>query len=115
MQAVHAPSFGRTEPQMNQWPNRSRTIAARSTGPTGLGKLPARSDQTLSVVLSCHPRVLLDDTEQSVLLTTDDNKQRAHYLGKKRHTVKNNLSCCLGKRVLFLSVTYSSSVYDKAF
>lgn len=33
---------------------------------------------------------------------------------KKRHTVKNNLFCCPGKRVLFLSATYPGSVHDKA-
>lgn len=82
IQAVHAASFGLTQPQLNQWLHRSlpwlRAALAR------LGELPARPDQALPAVLAQHPRVLLDATERPVPRSTDAETQREHYSGKKK-------------------------------
>ena len=82
VQAVHAASFGLTQPQMNQWLHRSlpwlREALAR------LGELPARPDQVLSAVLDRQRRVLLDATERPVPRSTDADTQRTHYSGKKK-------------------------------
>ena len=82
VQAVHAASFGLTQPQMNQWLHRSlpwlRQALAR------LGEVPARPDQALPAVLARHPRVLRDATERPVPRSTDAETQREHYSGKKK-------------------------------
>jgi hypothetical protein len=82
LQAVHAASFGLTQPQANAWLHRSlpglRQALAR------LGELPARPDRALPTVLTRHPRVLLDATERPVPRSTDAETQRVQYSGKKK-------------------------------
>lgn len=82
LQAVHAASFGLTQPQMSQWLHRSLPWLQEALA--RLGELPARPDQALPTVLARHPRVLLDATERPVPRSTDVDTQRAHYSGKKK-------------------------------
>jgi hypothetical protein len=82
LQAVHAASFGLTQPQANAWLQRSLPWLQEALA--RLGELPARPDQALPAVLRQHPRVLLDATERPVPRSTDAETQREHYSGKKK-------------------------------
>ncbi len=57
-------------------------------------------------------RLLIDATERSYHRSTDDTKQREHYSGKKRHTLKNTVMSLPDKFIVFLGRTFSGHNHD---
>lgn len=82
LQEYHALQYGITQPQANLWLHGSldwlwETLAR-------LKELPARSDKALADVLVNQLEVLLDGMEPAVGRSTDYQRQKEHYSGKKK-------------------------------
>jgi hypothetical protein len=108
--------FGLGQPQANEWVHRLTPLLNAALGYEQ--QLPARQAADLEQLLAQCPELefIIDGTERPIQRSTDPQRQREHYSGKKkRPTVKNIVvSEKRTKKVKGLGRTQPGKKHDKA-
>lgn len=113
-QHYHGQLFGIQQPRVSKWIKVLLPLLEEALA--RLKKLPKRFGYQLYAFLQTFTRyvLLMDATERYIPRSTDYERQKYEYSGKKKtHTVKNNLIVDQKSNILFLSSTYAGSIHDK--
>lgn len=113
-QHYHGQLFDMQQPRVSKWIKVLLPLLQASLNRLKL--LPKRFGYELYAFLQTFTRfvLLMDATERHIPRSTDYERQKHFYSGKKKtHTVKNNLIVDQRSQILFLSSTYPGSVHDK--
>lgn len=81
LQEYHGATYGMTQPQCNEWVHRLCDILHRTL--KTLGELPDRNHLRVRSLWEQCQDVILDGTERPIERPGDEERQRAHYSGKK--------------------------------
>ena len=115
LQEVQAYLFSLSQGQANEWIHRLAKVLKRALA--DLGHLPEREGERLVEVLRENETLAFaqDGSERRRHRPKDEEKQKAHYSGKKKaHTVKNHLVVQPeSRRVCYLSPTVPGKKHDK--
>jgi hypothetical protein len=115
LQEVLAFLFGMSQGQANEWIHRLAKVLKRALG--DLSHLPEREGERLVEVLRENETLAFtqDGSERRRQRPKNNEKQKAHYSGKKKgHTVKNHLVVQPeSRRVCYLSPTVPGQKHDK--
>jgi len=115
LQSYQAYTFGMSQGKVSQWLQVLLPLLEQALAKLAL--LPCRepSDLYLSLRLLARQVLLMDATERQVPRSTDWERQKHEYSGKKGcHTNKNLLVSNQQKQILYLSPTVAGSRHDKA-
>lgn len=115
LQEILAFEFGMSQAQACEWIATLSPVLEQAL--SRLGQSPERDSAHLATKLTDEGETKLgiDGTERRIQRPRDQEKQAAHYSGKKKaHTVKNNVVVSLdSRRVEYLSQTYEGKKHDK--
>ncbi len=113
-QHYHGEMFNMQQPRVSKWVKLLLPLLEKALA--RLKVLPKRFGYELYAFLQTFTRyvLLMDATERRIPRSTDYERQKYEYSGKKKtHTVKNNLIVDQKSSILFLSSTYAGSIHDK--
>ncbi len=107
--------FGLDRSQANRWMHRLQKVLERTLGVKMA--LPKRHLNTEAEFNESFPevnRVILDGTERPIQRSSDREKQKQDYSGKKKRHTRNHLGAVApDKRILILSKAYHGKNHDK--
>jgi hypothetical protein len=83
LQEHHAAAYQMNQPQANLWIHLLLALLKKTL--KGMGELPERRTGKLKALLEGMEQVFIDGTERDIQRPWDEQEQKAHYSGKKKH------------------------------